>query len=294
MALEKAKVPSEPTKQVRQVGRAVAGEGIDVVTADPALQLREARGDLGRLAPAQRAQGGGQRGGHAAGIGRLGEAAGGAVGQDRLDRPHIVAHGAVADRARAAAVVARHAAERRPVGGRDVDREEQAVGLQKAVQAVEHQAGLDRDPPGRRIEVADLGQMLRDIDHDRRANRLAALGGAAAPGQNRHALLGGDLNGRRDISQSARHHHADRLNLVDRGIGGVAAPAEAVEQHLALKRALEPPGEPRVADLALVRHLPSFGARYHFACRIQTSDVAEEESGHNPLIMKQTLETLTS
>ena len=49
------------------------------------------------------------------------------------------------------------------------------VGPQERVQPIEDDAGLDGDRRTRRIEFDHLVQVLRVIDNERRADRLAAL-----------------------------------------------------------------------------------------------------------------------
>jgi hypothetical protein len=234
-------------QEMGQVRQALARhQGIDVVAAHPAHEIGEAPVDLPGLALAQ-----GQQVGHQVPLGRGPVAVGEirryfaethslAVGQHPVDGAHVVAHGAVADRAGAAGVVAGHAADGGPAAGGDVDREPQPVGPEKAVQLVQHHARLDRDPLGFRLEVEHFVQVLGDVDHQGRAHGLAALGGAGTPGQDRNARLGRDSHGTQRVLGAGRHHHPDRLDLVDRGVGAVAAPAEAVEQHLALQLVPQP------------------------------------------------------
>ena len=107
------------------------------------------------------------------------------------------------------------------------------MGLQEGVQPVQHQAGLDGDAPRLGIEVEHLVQMLADVDHDGLTDRLAALRGAAAAGQHRNAGLGGDLDRAHDVLSRDRDHHAQGLDLIDRGVSAVTAAAESVEQDLA-------------------------------------------------------------
>ncbi len=120
----------------QEMGHVVAliRDHVDVVAADPALHFREAALDLVLLAAVQRAHVA-----HEIAIalgpdvvseiaGQFGETRLGAVGQDRVDRADVVDHVAVAKRARAAAVVGGHPADRRAVAGRDVDRDRTACG----------------------------------------------------------------------------------------------------------------------------------------------------------------------
>jgi hypothetical protein len=159
-----------------------------------------------------------------------------------------------------------HAADGGPAAGGDVDREPQAVGPEKAVQPVQHDSRLHRDPLRLGLEVEHLVQVLGDVDHQGRAHGLAALGGAGTPRQDRYARPGRDPDGANRVLGTGRHHDPDRLDLVDRGVGAVAAPAEAVEQHLAVQLAPQPcrqravvspvvpPGAPLGLGHAAVRH----------------------------------------
>ncbi len=241
----------------QQMRHVVAGivDHVDVVAADPAQQLGEALGDLGRFAPVQRAHVA-----HEVAIalgcdavieiaGHLAHARRRAVGQERVDSAHVVHHVAVAQAARAAAVVGGHAADGGAIAGRDVDREEQAVRLQRLVEAVEHHARLDQRAAPLDIDGEDAVHVLAAIDDEGAADGLAALRGAAAARQDRHALLAGDGERRRDVLLVARHDHAQRLDLVDRRIGAVAAAAERVEQHLAAQILPQPRRERRGARL---------------------------------------------
>ena len=97
----------------------------------------------------------------------------------------------------------------------------------------QHDARLDQCRARLRIDMQHAAQMLRAIDHQRAVHRLAALAGAAAAGQHRNAFLARDRQGGGDVVDLLRHDHADRFDLVDRGVGGVTAAVGAVEQHLA-------------------------------------------------------------
>ena len=170
-----------------------------------------------------------------------------AVGQDRVDRAHVVGHQPVADRLRAAGIVARHAADRAARVCRGIDREEQPVLAQRGVQMAQHQAGLHQRGARVGIDMQDAAQMLRAVDHQRAVHRLAALAGAAAARQHRDAFLARDRQRRGDVADLLRHDHADRLDLVDRRIGGVAAAVGAAEQHLAADLAPQALGETGIA-----------------------------------------------
>ena len=78
-----------------------------------------------------------------------------------------------------------------------------------------------------------LVEIFRAVDDQRRVDGLPALRGAAAARRDRHALFPRDLDRPAGFLDRARRHHADRHDLVVRGVGGIAAAAEAVEHDVA-------------------------------------------------------------
>ena len=66
-------------------------------------------------------------------------------------------------------------------------------------------------------------------------------------GSTGHAFLARDRQGRGDVADLLRHDHADRLDLIDRRIGGVTAAVGTVEQHLAADLAPQPIGQAGIA-----------------------------------------------
>ena len=170
---------------------------------------------------------------------------------------HVAHHVAVAQRTRAAAVVGRHAADGGAAAGRDIDREEQALRFERRVESLEHDARLDRDAARAFVERAHLGHVLAAIDDEGAVDRLAALRGAAAARQHRHALLARDCQRRGDILSALRHGDAQGLDLVDRRIGRIAPAAEPIEHDLALKLAPEARFEARRAGDIVEGHLRS-------------------------------------
>ena len=77
------------------------------------------------------------------------------------------------------------------------------------------------------------------VDDERLAHGLTALGTAGAARQYRHVRIRGDRKRRQGLVFIARHHDAERIDLVDRGIGGIAAAGKRVEQHVAVELALQ-------------------------------------------------------
>ena len=236
-------------QQMRQVHRIVGGVGplrlreedVEIVATDPAQHLGVLRLDLGLLGKGQRRHlvgDGAHRRRHILGP-RRAEARPLAIRQDGVDRGHVVDHVAVADGAAAAGIVAGHAAKRALRRGRHVDRIPEAVRPEPGVELVEDDAGLDRHLGAVLVEAHDLAQMLRDIDDQRLAHRLAALRGAGTawhdggPGVARH------VDHQRQVGLVARHDDAHRFDLVDRRVGRVAPARGPVEQDLALDGAAQ-------------------------------------------------------
>ena len=228
-------------------------QGVDVVTADPPEQGGEAARDLVRFTGAERAHAAHEIGvGPVAGEPRevprdLAEPDRAPVREDRVDGADVVHHVAVADGAGAAGVVACHASDGGAVGGGDVDGEEEPPGSEPGVQPVEHDPGFDRDAPCVFVEADHPVEVLARVDHYRLADRLPALRRAGAARQDRGPGFAAHRDGARDVLRATRHHHPDRLDLVDGSVGGVTAPARGVEPHLALDLAPQAGGEPRVS-----------------------------------------------
>ena len=232
------------------VDRRVGRERIEIVAADPALHLRKARRDLVGFAQADGEQVLGERA--QLFVGRRVLQAGTdeaemrllAVGEDRIDREDIVAGDAVAQRPRPAGIVAGHAADGGAGRRRDVDRKPQPVALELAIEIVEHDAGLDDAALSGDVEIDDVVEVFRAVDHQRVVDRLAALRRSAAPRQHRHLLGAGDGDGALGLGDGARGDDADRHHLVMGGVGRVAAAGEVVEPDLARKLRPEPSLEP--------------------------------------------------
>ena len=162
-------------------------------------------------------------------------------------------HVAVADRARAAGIVAGHAAQRALRRGRDVDRIPEPMRTQLAIEVVEHDAGLDHAAPVLGIEFENAVQVFRTIDHQRMVDRLAALGGAATSREHGCSFLIGQTNRRLGLFYCARHNDAERHHLVVRSIGSVAAAVERIEQHVACDFPAKFPLQTRHHDVHRVR-----------------------------------------
>jgi len=245
---ERALRPDQDVRQVEIV--AARHQRVEVIAADPPLDLREPGLDLLRLRgrePEQALRQGMQRRGHRD-IGQVArdrpEMGPAAVGQNRIDRLHVLARVAVAERAGAAGIVAHHAADGGARSGRDVDRKPQPMGLELPVELVEHDAGLDHAAGVGDIERDHMIEIFRAVDDERFVNRLSGLRSSAAARQHRDTLLSRQTNGALRLRDRARQNDAHRHDLVVRGVGRIAAAGEAIEPHLPGELRREPPFEP--------------------------------------------------
>ena len=165
-SVTKPSVPSEPTiSRDRSTGADRVDEGVEVVAADPAQDLREAAVDLGGVGLRQRrdvtkgprhdrlaARGLGQRL-----AGQRRERRRRSVGQHHLLRADVIDGLAVEHRAGAARVVGHHAADGGAARRAHVGREAQAVRLELVVQLVEDDPRLDPRRPRLGIDVPGRG-----------------------------------------------------------------------------------------------------------------------------------------
>ena len=237
-------------QQMRHVIRSIARhQRIDVVAADAALHLWKPLGDLACLAFPEIEHVAEQR---EPAFGRVdlrqvarhfAEMQQRAVGQCRIHRQRVVAHGAVAQRTSAAGVIAGHAADGGAGGGGNVDRKPQPVFSKLAVEVVEHDAGFDHAGPVGDIEREEVVQMLRKIDDDPLIDGLAALRSAAAAGGDDSALVPDDGECPQRLVHGPGHHHAGGQDLVKGGVGRIAAAVEGIEENVAFDLAGETRGK---------------------------------------------------
>ncbi|MHC2248779.1 hypothetical protein ACVJH7_008086 [Bradyrhizobium elkanii] len=124
-------------------------------------------------------------------------------------------------------------ADRGARGGGDVDRKPQPVLPELPVEVVEHDAGLDHAGPILDVEREDPVQVLGQVDDDAVIDGLAALRGATAARGDDPPGVANDRQRPQRLVDGSRHHHAGRHDLVERGVGRVAAAVEGVEKHVA-------------------------------------------------------------
>ena len=101
-----------------------------------------------------------------------------------------------------------------------------------AVEVVEHDAGLDHASAVLDIEREDPVQVFGEIDDDAAVDRLAALRSAAAARGDDQAVVAGDRKRAQRLIDGAGDHDPERHDLVERGVGGVAAAVEGAEKDV--------------------------------------------------------------
>src|SRR5262245_48756638 len=99
--------------------------------------------------------------------------------------------------------------------------------------------------------------MLRKIDDDPLIDGLAALRRAAAAGGNDSALVPANGERLQRLVHAAGHHDPRRHDLVEGGVGGVAASVEGVEQDVTRNFTRKPRGQ-----RAVFRPIPGFFAPF--------------------------------
>ena len=142
----------------------------------------------------------------------------------------------------------------------------------------------DAAPPGD-VELEDAVEIFRAVDHQRLVDRLPALRGAAAARPARVTPSSRASAIARSASAIVRgSDHAERHHLVVRGVGRVAAAAEAVEQDLARDLAPSAAARARAPPSPLRHHVPcgTFHRRPPRAPPSQASGRGERASAMSP------------
>ena len=141
--------------------------------------------------------------------------------------------------ARAGGVVGDHAADGGAAGGGNVGREAQAQWRQLRVQLIQHDARLDAHPALFRVHFEHAVEVFRDVDLQAGRRSPARLRRAAAAQGDRTAEAPADLERAQNVLAMPGDHHAQRLDLVDAGVGGIERAGDGVEADLAFDGAFE-------------------------------------------------------
>ena len=161
------------------------------------------------------------------------------VGQHHVEGEHVVDRHAVPHRLAACRVVADHPAERGPVLGGGIRAEHQAVPRARQVQLFLHHPRLNPGHALLGVDLDDLVHMPGQVHHDRLPHRLAGQAGPGAPGQHRHAELGGRAHHGGHVGRVAREDHPDRLDRVHAGVAREQVPGVRVEPDVATDHAAQ-------------------------------------------------------
>ena len=89
------------------------------------------------------------------------------------------------------------------------------------VQLLQDDSGLHPRPTLLGVDFQHIVHVLGHVDYYGPANGLAGQAGAAAPGQNGHSVLAGQLYRGYHVLFAAGEHNPQRLNLVDAGVRAV-------------------------------------------------------------------------
>ena len=132
------------------------------------------------------------------------------------------------------------------------------------VQAVDGDSGLDVAGAGRGVHRADGAAGCAHVDDDGVVGALSGEGGATAAWEHRDAPVGAPLDDPCRIVDAGGNDDADRLDLVERGIGGVEQPVMAAEADLAAGLVRAAAGREQLAKAArdpLTLGIPDRAAR---------------------------------
>ena len=112
--------------------------------------------------------------------------------------------------------------------------------FENGIEPVEHHAWLNGcggivgiAPGSVGIERHQLIEMLRMVDDQRGPHGLATLRRATTAGEDRHLQVARDIQRNRQIGLGLGYGHAQRLNLINRGVSGIAATRGGIKQHIA-------------------------------------------------------------
>ncbi len=167
-----------------------------------------------------------------------------AVVPQHVEGLDLVRRLAPAHRVGSARVVADHAAERAAAVRGRVGAEGEPVHGGGLAEAIQDEAGLDDRAACGRIKVDQRIDVLRQVEDDAAADRVAGHARAAASRGERHVELATDPDRRYDILFVTREHDTERHAPVVRRVGAVERAGGRAEVDLAAQLAPKPPRQP--------------------------------------------------
>ena len=149
-----------------------------------------------------------------------------AVAVDDLQFHHVVGHATVAEGPRPAGVVPDHPADGAARRGGRVRAEPQTVGSGRPLEGFLHHPRVDHGGAGSFVDDVDAVQVLGDVYHEARSDRVArARGARAAHGDGEAALQGRPHERDQLVAVLGAGNHQGGYP-VEGGVGGVDAAGE--------------------------------------------------------------------
>ena len=105
--------------------------------------------------------------------------------------------------------------------------------LELPVEVVEHDARLDHARAVLDVERDDAVEVFGEVDDDAVIDGLAALRGAAAARRDDPPVVAGDRQRPQRLVHGPGNHDPGGHDLIERGVGGIAAAVERVEEDVA-------------------------------------------------------------
>jgi hypothetical protein len=215
-------------ERLREVAAVLGQQVLERVARHLAAEAAELGADGGEVARDERLE-----------LGVVGEARGGlddATGAvDHPQRAHVVDRATPLHGARAARVVADHAADRAPCPGRRVGAEAQPVRRGEPLQLGHHDTRLHARGLRDRVDVEHAVQVPREVEHPAGSDRVAGDARARAARRERCARRSGGLDDRDDVGLRRGEEHRLGHDAVVGGVGGVLRAAAGGVIHLAVE-----------------------------------------------------------
>src|SRR5437764_21050 len=104
----------------------------------------------------------------------------------------------------------------------------------RLIQLIQDNARLNSDRSAGRIDVENLIQILAAVKNDPGAYRLSRQAGSAPACDYWDVHLKSDLHAGHQVGNAPRNNHAQRLNLIDAGVGAVELARSRIKANLAL------------------------------------------------------------
>ncbi len=150
-----------------------------------------------------------------------------------LAASNVVGGHAVQDGMRAGRIVSDHPADRGTVGAGRVGTKHEVVALQFGIELLQHDAGLNTGRSCGGVDLENLIQVLRCIDHQRPANGLSGQAAPAASRKDGQVVLRGKLDRGPHVINGARQDDTQRFYLIVAGVGAVEHAAVLIEASFA-------------------------------------------------------------